>query len=223
MAEGILSLFALQKFINGRPRVVLPAALDIEGVQYLESLRLFSFGELDVSFSNAPLVRLERSTWIDPGYLAQDYPDPLLKEFQAAVAASIGPPRPPTRIYVERASTRAVANAQEVRDCLEKLGFLTVRLETLPVLEQARLFASADFVIATHGAGLTNLMFAPPTARVLELMPDAEMRPFFWYISQKLGHEYGMMACPTDTGAFNGKLTRRCEEMMRLFALLEKA
>jgi capsular polysaccharide biosynthesis protein len=224
MAEGIISLFLLQKLMHGRASVVLPAGLDgIAKVPYRDSLKLFSFGDFDLSFSDAPVVRLERATWVDPGYLAEDFPEHILREFQAAAAAAIGPQREPLRLYVERTHNRGVANAQEVRESLERLGFMTVRLEDLPLLEQARLFANAEFIVATHGAGLSNLIFTPPSARVIELTPDSEMRPFFWFLSQKLCQEYGMLPCPTEGGQFNGNLQVDVTKMMRLFNLLEGA
>ena len=224
MAEGIISLFLLQKLMHGRASVVLPAGLEaIAKVPYRDSLKLFSFGDYDLSFSDAPVVRLERATWVDPVYLAEDFPEHILREFQAAATAAIGPQREPLRLYVERTHNRGVANAQEVRDSLERLGFMTVRLEDLPLLEQARLFANAEFIVATHGAGLSNLIFAPPSARIIELTPDSEMRPFFWFLSQKLGQEYGMLPCPSEGGQFNGNLQVDVKKLMRLFNLLENA
>ncbi len=100
---------------------------------------------------------------------------------------------------------------------------MTVRLEDLPLLEQARLFANAEFIVATHGAGLSNLIFAPPSARIIELTPDSEMRPFFWFLSQKLGQEYGMLPCPSEGGQFNGNLQVDVKKLMRLFNMLENA
>jgi capsular polysaccharide biosynthesis protein len=118
---------------------------------------------------------------------------------------------------------RQVENAAEVRDFLERAGFITVRLESLSLLEQVRLFASAEFVVGPHGAGLANLLFTPPSARVIELTPNTEMRPFFWMISSKLGHEYAMLPCETDIPSFNGKLRVDIKKLATLLALLEKA
>ena len=116
-----------------------------------------------------------------------------------------------------------MANAAEVREFLERAGFRTIRLEGMPLVEQVRLFASAQFVVGPHGAGLSNLLFTPPSARVLEFMPDTEMRPFFWLISSKLGHEYGMLPCETHNGSFNGDLKVDMRKLAKLLALLEDA
>jgi capsular polysaccharide biosynthesis protein len=46
-------------------------------------------------------------------------------------------------------------------------------LESLSVYEQICLFREAQFVVAPHGAGLTNLAYARPGCFVLELQMDA--------------------------------------------------
>jgi hypothetical protein len=41
----------------------------------------------------------------------------------------------------------------------------------LSVPEQVQLFRSASHVIAAHGAGLTNILFAPADVKILEIRP----------------------------------------------------
>jgi hypothetical protein len=225
LVEGILSLHMLCKIRKERSRIVLPAGLgQVSKLQYVESLKLFGFGDIELTFSEAPIVRLERATWIataaDP---LEDWPEHILSEFQSLVASSVAPAGGHQRLYVEREHLRQVENAAEVRAFLEHAGFKTIRLEGMPLLEQVRLFATAEFVVGPHGAGLANLLFTPPSARVIEFMPANEMRPFFWLISSKIGHEYGMLRCETDDGGFNGKLRVDLPKLTRLLSLLEKA
>lgn len=223
-AEAIVALFVLKKRRMGPTKIILPANIQsIAKMPYLESLKLLGFDDFEITFSSEPVVRLERCLWLNPGALGDEYPEHLLREFQATVSRSTGPLPAPGRLYVERAGLRGVANAGEVREHMERLGFTTIRLEGMSLLEQVRRFASAEFVVAPHGAGLSNLIFSPPSARVIEFMPDCEMRPFFWHISSKLGHAYGMLPCPTDNGMFNGNLRVDIDKFARLFALLEKA
>jgi capsular polysaccharide biosynthesis protein len=66
--------------------------------------------------------------------------------------------------------------------------------------DQILLFQSAEFIISPHGAGLANLLFCEPGTKVIELMPVAEMRPFFWMISDKLDLVHGMQFCPLVAG-----------------------
>ena len=79
----------------------------------------------------------------------------------------------PSLIYIsrEKSSFRRTTNEAEVADYLAGRGFRKVCLEGMPFTEQASLFAGAEAVVATHGAGLANLAFCPPGARVVEIIP----------------------------------------------------
>ena len=44
-------------------------------------------------------------------------------------------------------------------------------MEDYPLAKQARLIHEAEIVVATHGAGLANLVFARPGTRVIEIVP----------------------------------------------------
>ena len=75
------------------------------------------------------------------------------------------------RIYVSRKDSfqRILLNEVEVESSLAKLGFRIVTLAGMPVREQISLFSKARCIVSPHGAGLTNLMFAPPGASVVEI------------------------------------------------------
>ena len=55
---------------------------------------------------------------------------------------------------------------------LLKHKFRKVYLEQMTITEQVKLFRTATHVIAAHGAGLTNVLFAPANARILEIRPE---------------------------------------------------
>jgi capsular polysaccharide biosynthesis protein len=81
----------------------------------------------------------------------------------------------PVRLYLSRrgAQKRRLVNELELEARLKHLGFAIVQPEQLPVAEQAKLLGSATCIVAPHGAGLTNMLFAPPGARLIELLhPD---------------------------------------------------
>ncbi|NYG59773.1 capsular polysaccharide biosynthesis protein [Nocardioides daedukensis] len=96
----------------------------------------------------------------------------------------------PTRLYVTRGSaknSRRVVNEAEVLAVLRPLGFEVVDPGALSVQQQIDTFAAASVVVAPHGAGLTNLVFAPPDVRVLELFNPSYLNPGFWAIASNLG------------------------------------
>jgi hypothetical protein len=82
-------------------------------------------------------------------------------------------PMPNRRLYVDRraAGLRPLRNEDAVVELLAAHGFVAVRLEGLNFDAQAQLFAEAAFIVAPHGAGLSNLAFVPPGTSVIELMP----------------------------------------------------
>src|SRR6478736_5721811 len=62
------------------------------------------------------------------------------------------------RLLIERKGpTRKIENFDQVQQFLAHHGFETIVLEEMSIVEQILLFQNAEFVIGTHGAGLTNL------------------------------------------------------------------
>jgi hypothetical protein len=96
------------------------------------------------------------------------------------------------RIYISRAEAakRRVLNENEVMLLLEKYGFRSVTLETMPVSEQIQLFASARAIIAPHGGGLTNIMFSQPGTKVIEIFSPNHMHTCYPIISSHLKHDH---------------------------------
>ena len=67
---------------------------------------------------------------------------------------------------------RSVPNIDEVAQSLQPFGQVSV-IDTagMPPREQIRLLANTDVLIAQHGAGLSNMVWMPPHAAVVELLP----------------------------------------------------
>lgn len=66
------------------------------------------------------------------------------------------------RVYISRsyAQCRKVLNEDLLIPRLKKLGFSIYHLENLTFIDQIQLFASAEFIIAPHGAGLSHIIFS---------------------------------------------------------------
>jgi len=99
------------------------------------------------------------------------------------------------RIYVARGSTprRRVVNEDEVRELLVRRGFVTVSMDGKSVAEQAEIFAAAEVVVSVHGAALTNLVFARPHTRVVELLPANDPKPLFWHLARTMDLDYDLV------------------------------
>ncbi|HVT41966.1 MAG TPA: glycosyltransferase family 61 protein, partial [Acidimicrobiales bacterium] len=112
---------------------------------------------------------LRTPRWIVPWLRAQFLPE--------TVAA------PHRRLYVSRGDvrhTRRVNNEAALLAALEPLGFERIDPGALSPAEQVRAFAEAACVVGPHGAGLTNLAFAPAGAAVVELFARDYVNECFW-------------------------------------------
>jgi hypothetical protein len=132
--------------------------------------------------------RTGHSRWFSAsaGFIPGECMDWLRNEVYAVTGCD---PAPPFRkLYVTRrnAKVRRLVNEVEVADYLTDRGFEVVALEERPFREQVQLFAEAEVVVAQHGAGLTNLLFAQ-SPRVLEIMSDQDRQIYFNLISQSRG------------------------------------
>jgi hypothetical protein len=90
------------------------------------------------------------------------------------------------RLYITRgarAGSRIVTNEADVLRALEPLGFTVLDPGALPVAEQILTFAQAEWIVAPHGAALTNLAFASPGASVVELFAPDYVQGCYWKLS----------------------------------------
>lgn len=103
------------------------------------------------------------------------------------------------RIFIIRNSERGrnILNEEEVIKFLEAYDFIFIEPENYPVVKQAELFASAEIIVASHGAALTNLAFCQPGTKIVEFSPSngSPWSFCFWAISQQLGLDHRYMIC----------------------------
>lgn len=96
------------------------------------------------------------------------------------------------RIYISRgdAQHRRVQDEAKLIDYLNTLGFNSVTLNAMSVVEQAQLFSQAKVIVAPHGAGLTNIVFCNPNTKVVEFFSPNYLHPGYWRLSNQVGLEY---------------------------------
>lgn len=101
----------------------------------------------------------------------------------------------PRRLYVSRADAedRRVQNEDALLEALKDYGFERIVPSEHTFAEQVRRFADAEVVLGPHGAGLTNVIFAPETTLV-ELFGSYQNACFF-ALARGMGHEYASVAC----------------------------
>jgi hypothetical protein len=101
----------------------------------------------------------------------------------------------PEKLFLSRrgVSGRQLANEAELQAALTARGFVPVQLETLSVVEQARLLGSARCVVAPHGAALTNVVFAPPGTLLVELFHPQHKNRCYANLAAACGHRYASL------------------------------
>lgn len=107
---------------------------------------------------------------------------------------------PRRRVYITRgpsANNRTVVNDAEVLSLLSERGFELVDPGELSVRDQIETFATASVIVATHGAALANLVFAPFGTTVIELFPAGCLLPDYWRMACGVpGMRYRYLSAP---------------------------
>jgi capsular polysaccharide biosynthesis protein len=106
--------------------------------------------------------------------------------------ADLGSETSRRRIYVSRqkCGTRMVLNEAELVNALRIDGFEVFYLEELSFADQVRLFAEAEIVVSAHGAGLSNLVFCPRGAGLVELFSPGYVNVCYWAVANQIGVDY---------------------------------
>ena len=119
-----------------------------------------------------------------------------------------------------RARTRSIRNEQQVISALKPFGFEAVAMDGRSAGEQASLFWNAEAIVGMHGAALTNLIFARPGTKVVELFPSDFHEPgmfaaatyseldYYYLRGEDLGPGHSSMRGRGDAFIDTGKLRR---------------
>ena len=114
---------------------------------------------------------------------------------RAELLAALAPaPAPPAtrRVYAARAAdgVRSLVNEAEVDAVLRELGFEKIYFEQIPFMEQVRLMRETAVFLGVHGAGMTNMLFLPEGARVVELLNEEHGDLCYFRLASCLGLPY---------------------------------
>ncbi len=98
-------------------------------------------------------------------------------------------PEPGTRLYLPRRAKRRPSNETELEAVLARNGFEVA--DTGDFARLRRQLAGAEHIVGVHGAALTNLIYARPGARFLELLPSSHAWRYYRSICAAVGVDYG--------------------------------
>lgn len=141
----------------------------------VEDKRVFDILEsrnIDPSWSN---IAKDASKTKIVGMQSYDTSLRLLRDNALARAKATNTAPYPKLVWMGRdesgrsARSRGITGHEQLLEELRARGFETVAFEHLPPLEQVATMHGADIVIAPHGAGLANMMYAKAGATVIEI------------------------------------------------------
>lgn len=96
-----------------------------------------------------------------------------------------------------RSRRRRLGGEERLEERLAARGFEILHLEELSFEEQIGAFHEAEVVVATHGAGLSNLVWSEAPCRVIEIFPRNYVLDCFSWLSFSLGLDYRYVLCST--------------------------
>jgi capsular polysaccharide biosynthesis protein len=114
------------------------------------------------------------------------------------------------RIFIsrEKANGRRIVNEGDLMNLLGPLGFETIYLENLTVIEQVQLFKNAEVIITPHGAGTANIIYSNPGTVLIEIHDigaplNVDFYPYISYKELKYGYLFAQTVVNPATNHFN--------------------
>jgi hypothetical protein len=102
------------------------------------------------------------------------------------------------RIYISRsrARKRRILNEETVIRILAEFDFQTIYAEDLSFEQQIKICSRARYLVSNHGAGLTNMLFMPQGASLLELRHHRDrINNCYFTLSSALNLNYFYQTC----------------------------
>jgi len=116
---------------------------------------------------------------------------------------------PSKRFYISRKNyeTRRILNEDEVISCLEAFDFQVVHPELLSIPDQIELFSKAEAIVAPHGAGLANMIFAT-SPKIIELIPEDLFKfGYFIGLTYSIGGQHFPLICAPENAEYDFRVS----------------
>lgn len=168
--------------------VLLPERLT-KGME--SSLRLMGLDpEAFTRFKPGELLQVAELTFLGTDRFRGE----LLRPVREAMMPASGS-APSRRVFISRAKARMrrLANEDEIWPLFADAGFERFCMEDLDFAAQVKLMSETAVLAAPHGAGLTNQMFCPSGAHVLEIAWLGFPNPNFYALASAMGHRYALV------------------------------
>ena len=110
----------------------------------------------------------------------------------------------PRRVYLQRGETRdrRVEGEEALMTALAQEGFVALDCGALGICRTASALSQAEWIVAPHGAALTNMAFAPTGCRILEIFNPSFTNPCYRMLAARCHQKYSCYyGAPTRTTA----------------------
>ncbi len=185
----------------GRTEEVTVVVADAPGSVHQQTLclagvapeRIVALGDFQAVRADRLLVTSDLADMPHPGFKAAPWLlDFLRARIGFAALAGHAAYAFPRKLFVSRddAIGRRIMNESELMGVLGPAGYERVTLAGRSLAEQVALFSRATHIVGAHGAGLTNIVFAPHGARLLEIFPASYGTPAYWVLAGGQGFSY---------------------------------
>lgn len=184
--------------------LLLPAAY--ESLDFVQA-SLKCFGVKDVEFIGRNEVVHCRRIFM-PTHTAPSghYNEEIIRGVRALLLKGYGDAKlrdAGERVYISRgrAPKRRIINEDATRELLEQFGFKAIYAEDHSFAEQVHICSRARYLVSNHGAGLTNMLFMPESASVLELRHHEDaINNCYFTLSSALNLNYFYQTCQSGDG-----------------------
>ena len=209
MAETLPSLITLEgKYLYSEHKR-RPFILDSTQKWSLEALKVI--GHKGAIIQNLGSAIITKNPIVNvPEYLEEKSPKAICKSLKK-VRSLFEPllkeePQPLSdRIFIERSphkshnggSNRRLFPQERLRSLLENKEYSIHYLEDRRIVEQAKLFSTANHIRAVHGAALTNIIFCKKTCEIVEFVSEeSPLNTIFSSIAESMGiSNYKVVPC----------------------------
>ncbi|URD89399.1 Glycosyltransferase [Musa troglodytarum] len=195
----LIPIFTTSQQFNGEVQFLISEILPIWNDKYQKLLKPLTNYEI-IDFNQDHTVRcyprvivglkFHKEMSIEPsrspyGLSMVDFGRHVRKSFalERDTAIKLGPDqhKKPRILIIARKWTRIFANVNEIVRKAEEMGFEAVVAEAkYDLAEFARIVNSCDVMLGVHGAGLTNLVFLPTNAVVIQVIPLGGLEGISW-------------------------------------------
>ena len=110
----------------------------------------------------------------------------ILKYFIDKILIGIKSPDLKSKIYIRRENSnyRKILNEADLIEKLRKQDFEIINPQHYDILDQMKIFSTADIIISPHGSNLSNIIFCKKGTKIIEISPSFK-NPFEKNISAR--------------------------------------